>query len=48
MSASSPPLLRRVGMNAEAFMASANHFFKNFATAVGTPAKLFARTAGSR
>lgn len=43
--ASSPPLLRRLGMDAEAFMASANHFFKNFATAVGTPAKLIALAA---
>ena len=27
-------------MDAEAFIASADHFFKNFASAVGTPAKL--------
>ena len=45
IAASSPPLLRRLGMDAEAFMASANHFFKNFATAVGTPAKLIALAA---
>ena len=38
--ASTPPLLGRLGMDAEAFIASANHFFKNFASAVGTPAKL--------
>ena len=38
--ASTPPLLSRLGMDAEAFIASANHFFKNFASAVGTPAKL--------
>lgn len=38
--ASTPPLLSRLGMDAEAFIASADHFFKNFASAVGTPAKL--------
>ncbi|MDD3019334.1 MAG: transposase [Comamonas sp.] len=38
--ASTPPLLGRLGMDAEAFIASADHFFKNFASAVGTPAKL--------
>ena len=27
-------------MNAETFIAAANHFFKDFAYAVGTPAKL--------
>ena len=32
-----PPLLLRLGMGAEAFIACADHFFKNFATAVGTP-----------
>ena len=35
-----PPLLGRLGMDAEAFIASADHFFKDFASAVGTPAKL--------
>jgi hypothetical protein len=38
--ASTPPLLSRLGMDAEAFIASADHFFKDFASAVGTPAKL--------
>ena len=38
--ANTPPLLSRLGMDAEAFIASADHFFKNFASAVGTPAKL--------
>lgn len=37
---STPPLLNRLGMNAEAFIACADHFFKDFASAVGTPAKL--------
>ena len=35
-----PPLLARLGMNAETFIAAADHFFKDFAHAVGTPAKL--------
>ena len=34
------PLLTRLGMDAEAFIACADHFFKDFAGAVGTPAKL--------
>ena len=38
--ASTPPLLGRLGMDADAFIASAHHFFKDFASAVGTPAKL--------
>jgi REP element-mobilizing transposase RayT len=38
--ASTPPLLSRLGMDAEAFIACADHFFKDFASAVGTPAKL--------
>ncbi len=40
-----PPLLARLGMNAEAFIASADHFFKDFAGAVGTPAKLIELSA---
>lgn len=43
--ASTPALLSRLGMDAEAFMASADHFFKDFATAVGTPAHLIALAA---
>ena len=35
-----PPLLTRLGMDAEAFIGCADHFFKDFASAVGTPAKL--------
>jgi len=35
-----PPLLRRLGMDGEAFFACADHFFRDFASAVGTPAKL--------
>jgi hypothetical protein len=35
-----PPLLTRLGMDAEAFINAADHFFKDFASAVGTPAKL--------
>ena len=38
--ASTPRLLSRLGMDAEAFIACADHFFKDFASAVGTPAKL--------
>ena len=38
--ATTPPLLTRLGMDAEAFIACADHFFKDFAGAVGTPAKL--------
>lgn len=38
--AGTPPLLGRLGMDAEAFIAAADHFFKDFASAVGTPAKL--------
>ena len=37
---STPPILTRLGMNAEAFINAADHFFKDFASAVGTPAKL--------
>ena len=33
-------LRRRLGMDAEAFVACADHFFRDFADAVGTPAKL--------
>jgi REP element-mobilizing transposase RayT len=40
IAAHTPPLLRRLGMDAQAFIAAADHFFKDFATAVGTPAKL--------
>lgn len=35
-----PALLARLGMNAESFFAAADHFFKHFAHAVGTPARL--------
>ena len=35
-----PPLLARLGMDGEAFIACADHFFRDFASAVGTPAKL--------
>ena len=35
-----PPLLQRLGMDAEAFVACADTFFKTFAHAVGTPASL--------
>lgn len=40
-----PPLLARLGMNAEAFITAADHFFQAFAHAVGTPAKLIALAA---
>jgi hypothetical protein len=40
IAAHTPSLLSRLGMNAEAFIACADHFFKDFASAVGTPAKL--------
>ena len=43
--ASTPPILTRLGMDAEAFINAANHFFKDFASAVGTPAKLIEMTA---
>jgi hypothetical protein len=35
-----PPILARLGMDAEGFINAADHFFKDFASAVGTPAKL--------
>ena len=35
-----PPILTRLGMDTEAFIKAADHFFKDFASAVGTPAKL--------
>lgn len=35
-----PPILTRLGMYAEAFINAADHFFKYFASAVGTPSKL--------
>ena len=38
--ANTPALLARLGMDAEAFIACADHFFRDFAGAVGTPAKL--------
>lgn len=38
--ATTPPLLARLGMDGEAFIACADHFFRDFAGAVGTPAKL--------
>lgn len=38
--ATSPPFLTRLGMDAEGFINAADHFFKDFAGAVGTPAKL--------
>ncbi len=40
-----PPLLRRLGMDGEGFIACADHFFKTFASAVGTPARLIALAA---
>ena len=40
-----PPLLSRLGMSAVAFIAYADHFFKDFASAVGMPAKLIAIAA---
>jgi len=38
--ATTPPILARLGMDAEGFINAADHFFKDFASAVGTPAKL--------
>ena len=38
--ASTPPILARLGMYAEGFIDAADHFFKDFASAVGTPASL--------
>jgi len=38
--ATTPAILTRLGMDAEAFINAADHFFKDFASAVGTPAKL--------
>ena len=38
--ATTPPILARLGMDAEGFIYAADHFFKDFASAVGTPAKL--------
>ena len=38
--ATTPPILIRLGMDAEGFINAADHFFKDFASAVGTPAKL--------
>ena len=38
--AATPALLARLGMDAEAFIVCADHFFRDFAGAVGTPAKL--------
>ena len=38
--ANTPALLARLGMDAEAFIVCADHFFRDFAGAVGTPAKL--------
>ena len=35
-----PALPARLGMDAEAFIVCADHFFRDFAGAVGTPAKL--------
>ena len=35
-----PPLLQRLGMDTEAFIACADTFFRSFANAVGTPASL--------
>lgn len=37
---STPRLLHRLGMDAKAFIHAAAHFFRDFASAVGTPAKL--------
>ncbi|WP_404301580.1 transposase [Alicycliphilus denitrificans] len=38
--ATTPPILARLGMDSEGFIHAADHFFKDFASAVGTPAKL--------
>ena len=38
--ATTPPILARLGMDAQGFINAADHFFKDFASAVGTPAKL--------
>ena len=35
-----PALLARLGMDVEAFIVCADHFFRDFAGAVGTPTKL--------
>lgn len=43
--ATTPPILTRLGMDAEAFINAADHFFKDFAGAVGTPAKLIEMAA---
>ena len=40
IAANTPALLARLGMDAEAFIVCADHFFRDFAGAVGTPAKL--------
>ena len=44
--ATNPPILTRLGLDAEAFINAADHFFKDFAGAVGTPAKLIEIAAG--
>jgi hypothetical protein len=38
--ATSPPILTRLGMDAQGFINAADHFFRDFASAVGSPAKL--------
>ena len=43
--ATTPRLLSRLGMDGEAFIASADHFFRDFAGAIGTPAKLIEMAA---
>ncbi len=40
ISVQSPPILQRLGMDTEAFIACAGTFFRTFAHAVGTPASL--------
>jgi len=44
--ATNPPILTRLGLDAGAFINAADHFFKDFAGAVGTPAKLIEIAAG--
>ena len=44
--ATNPPILTRLGLDAEAFINAADHFFKDFAGAVGAPAKLIEIAAG--
>jgi REP element-mobilizing transposase RayT len=45
IAATTPRLLSRLGMDGEAFIACADHFFRDFAGAIGTPAKLIEMAA---